>query len=280
MTDGQDYGQRGQYTQPGYGQQYPQDQPWQPRQYDPGAHQQRIGGPQSPYPPQDQPWSQPGHGQQPYPPQSQYAPGPPQAPQRRRRHTVRNVLAGFGAIVVVIIAVSIANSGGHTVSTTGTGSSGGDGTSGGAAAKSPQTARIGSAITLTGNSSGEQMTVAVTKIITTASPGDEFTSAPAGDRLYAVQFRLRDTGPAAYSDAPSNGAAVVDSVGQSYQAGLADTAAGCTPFPASENIAPGSSGLGCIVFEVPEAAKIVSVQFTLDSGLGPQTGQWDVSGQD
>ena len=77
-------------------------------------------------------------------------------------------------------------------------------------------------------------------------------------------------------EARKNGAAVVDSSGQSYQSALADTAAGCTSFPGTENIAPGSSGLGCIVFEVPKAAKIVSVQFTLDSGMGPETGQWNV----
>ena len=91
-----------------------------------------------------------------------------------------------------------------------------------------------------------------------------------------MQFRLRDTGSAAYSDSPSNGAAVVDSSGQSYQAALADTVSGCATFPGTENIAPGASGLGCIVFEVPKAAKITGVQFTLDSGFGPQTGQWDV----
>ena len=125
---------------------------------------------------------------------------------------------------------------------------------------------------------GEQMAVAVTKVISSASPGDEITAAPAGDRLYAVQFRLHDTGSAAYSDSPSNGAEVVDSAGQSYQASITDTAAGCTTFPASENIAPGSSGLGCIVFEVPKAAKVTAVQFTLDSGMGPQTGQWSVTG--
>jgi len=47
-------------------------------------------------------------------------------------------------------------------------------------------------------------------------------------------------------------------------------------FPATENIAPGATGLGCIVFEVPEKAKITGVQYTLESGMGPQTGQWDV----
>jgi hypothetical protein len=157
------------------------------------------------------------------------------------------------------------------------GASGGHSTGGGTGSTA-KTAGIGSAITLTGNNSGEQMSVTVTRVISSAEPGDEFTSAPAGDRLYAVQFRLRDTGSAAYSDAPSNGAAVVDSAGQSYQAAITDTAAGCTTFPGTENIAPGASGLGCIVFEVPKAANIREVQFTLDSGFGPQTGQWKVAG--
>jgi hypothetical protein len=318
MTDSQNWGQAPQYPPQGYGQQNPQDQPWQPRQYDPAYHQQRIGGSQPPTPPQGQPWSQAGYGQQSYPGQPQYAPGrqpqagygqqpypgqpqyapesqaqagygqqpypaqPQYAPElqpqgrRRNRHTVRNVLGGLGGIVVAVIVISIAASGGHSVKTSSTGTSG-TGTSGqAAAAQGPATARIGSAITLSGFDSGEQMAVTVMKVISHASPGDEFTSAPAGDRLYAVQFRLDDTGSAAYSDSPSNGAEVVDSSGQSYEASIADTASGCTSFPATENIATGASGLGCIVFEVPEAAKITGVQFTLDSGMGPQTGQWDV----
>jgi hypothetical protein len=121
------------------------------------------------------------------------------------------------------------------------------------------------------------MTVTVTRVISSARENDGLSLTPAGDRLYAVQFRLADTGSAAYSDAPSNGAAVVDSAGQSYQSALEDVA-GCQSFPATENIAAGASGLGCIVFEVPKAAKITQVQFTLDSGMGPQTGQWNVAG--
>ena len=140
------------------------------------------------------------------------------------------------------------------------------------------TAVIGSAITLTGHDSGEQMAVTVTKVITDAKPIDVFNSAPVGDRLYAVQFRLRDTGSAAYPDSPSNGAEVVDPAGRSYQAGL-ELVAGCISFPATTNIAPGPSTLGCIVFEVPKSAKIIQVIFTLDSEFGPQTGRWDVGGQ-
>lgn len=297
MTNGQDWGQPGQYPQEGSGQPWPQDAPWGPERYDPAAHQQRLGGQhyehqgqpgrqpfagQPPYPGYQPPqgpsgWQQPGHGQPP-PYQPQYVPGPPQLPRRRKRHTVRNLLVGTAVVVAVIVAVIVVNTPDHTVSATGTSVSAGadteNGTGGGGTAKT-QAATTGTAITLTGNTSGEQMSVTVTKVISNAQPGDEFSSPPAGDRLYAVQFRLRDTGSAAYSDAPSNGAAVVDSAGQSYQSAL-DTAAGCQSFPGSENIAPGASGLGCIVFEVPESAKITEVQFTLDSGMGPQTGQWSV----
>lgn len=260
-------------------------QTWQQPRYDPAAHQRRLEnerraharqpGYAQPYSPQGQPWPQPGNGQPPFAPQ--YAPQAqfPQQSRGRKRHTARNVIVGIGGLIVGIVVIAVvANSGNHTISTSGTSGGRSTGGSGGAAAK---TAGIGSAITLSGNENGEQVAVTVTKVISSASPGDEFTSAPAGDRLYAVQFRLRDTGSAAYSDAPSNGAVVVDSAGQSYQPSIADTAAGCIAFPALENIASGASGLGCIVFEVPKVVKITQVQFTLDSGMGPQTGQWSVA---
>jgi hypothetical protein len=121
------------------------------------------------------------------------------------------------------------------------------------------------------------MAVTVTRVISHARPASEFDAPQSGKRLYAVQFRLDDTGSAAYSDSPSNGAAVVDSAGQSYQSSIGD-AAGCASFPGTENIAAGDKGLGCVVFEVPAGAKITKVQFTLDSGFGPQTGQWAVRG--
>jgi hypothetical protein len=121
------------------------------------------------------------------------------------------------------------------------------------------------------------MDVTVTRVISHGQPADEFSSPDPGKRFYAVQFRLADTGTAAYSDSPSNGAAAVDAAGQSYQATISDVA-GCQSFPGTENIAAGDKGLGCVVFQVPTGAKITKIQFTLDSGFGPATGQWDVRG--
>jgi hypothetical protein len=177
------------------------------------------------------------------------------------------VLAGIAGFAVAAVAVILAAGAGHGAQLLHSGSGG---------AITETTARVGTPITLSGNGSGQQLAVTVTKVIARARPGDQRTSASSGARLYAVQFRLRDTGSAAYSDAPSNGAVVTDSLGQSYGAVLADTAAGCPSFPGTESIAFGSSGLGCIVFEVPKAAKITQVQFTLDSGMGPDTGRWNI----
>jgi hypothetical protein len=174
--------------------------------------------------------------------------------------------------IIVIAAAASAGKGSHTVTTRQAAT---PTSSASKVAKPGAAAKVGSTITLAGNGSGEQVAVTVTKIYRHAQPASSFDDPDTGDRLVAVQFRLADTGSAAYSDSPSNGAEVVDASGQSYQSAI-ENAANCPSFPGTENIAPGASGLGCVVFEVPQAAVITEVQVTLDSGMGPQTGQWNV----
>jgi Domain of unknown function (DUF4352) len=250
--------------------QYPPQQPYgqQPYPQGPPPYGQQIPGQ---YPAQP-PYPSPGHGYGPQPPQ------PPQPPrQRRKRHRVRKVILGTGGLIVVIIVVAAlasAGSSGHTVTTGQAAAS--PSVSASKTSKPTTAAKVGSTITLAGIDSGERVAVTVTKIYRHAQPASSFDDPDTDDRLVAVQFRLADTGSAAYSDSPSNGAEVVDASGQSYQSALND-AANCPSFPGTENIAPGASGLGCVVFEVPQAAVITEVQFTLDSGMGPQTGQWNVS---
>ena len=239
--------------------------------YDPFGQQQGRG-PQSPpgWQPQQPYQGQPWQGQQPYPGQPP-APGPRRP---RRRGKIIGVTAGVaGVIIVAGIAAAAADGTGHTIAT-GTASSP-SATRSASAKATARPAGIGSVITLSGNTSGEQVAVTVVRVLSHAQPAGEFDTPKSGDRLYAVQFRLSDTGSAAYSDAPDNGAVVTDAKGQSYQSSI-DNAAECTSFPGTENIAPGQSGLGCVVFEVPRRAVITQVQFTLDSGMGPDTGQWSV----
>jgi hypothetical protein len=109
----------------GYGQQHPlQEQPWRPQHYDPGAHRQRLGAPQPPYPPQGQPGQQPGYGQQDQPGQQQWPPfqqehpqqpgygqppWPPQQPRRKSWPARHKALTGLIALGSLIVIGGIAN---------------------------------------------------------------------------------------------------------------------------------------------------------------------------
>ncbi|MBR7835021.1 hypothetical protein KDL01_17230 [Actinospica durhamensis] len=43
------------------------------------------------------------------------------------------------------------------------------------------------------------------------------------------------------------------------------------------NLAHGDSSLGWVVFDVPVRDSITRIQFTVDSGMGSDTGQWSLS---
>lgn len=84
------------------------DQPWQPSQYDPHAHQQRPGGGQPP------PQQQPGYGGAPPPPGYGGPPWqPPQQPPRRKPWVLRHkVLSSVIAVILIGVIASIASQGG------------------------------------------------------------------------------------------------------------------------------------------------------------------------
>jgi hypothetical protein len=90
-----------QYPSRGYGQEYPQDQPWQPQQYDPAAHQRRLQGL-----PQEPAWQQVNYPSQDFPPRGPQQPSwqehgqyQPRQPQRRRQSRWP-LYAGIAALVV------------------------------------------------------------------------------------------------------------------------------------------------------------------------------------
>ena len=139
----------------------------------------------------------------------------------------------------------------------------------------PKAAAVGDTLTLTGME-GAKDAVTVVKVVATAQGADDMSQPDAGKRFYAVQFRIKNLGKAAYRDTPSNGAKVVDSQGQAYEADYNDTKAGQS-FPSDVAIAPGDTSLGFVTFQVPKNAKIVKIQFGLDSGYADQTGQWAVN---
>jgi hypothetical protein len=263
------------------GPQYAQ-QPFQP-----GA--QPVGGQSQPLGPQQQ-WP-PG---MPYPPYGAYPqqwnpgqwnPGMPYPPRGRGR-TAQNLVICFGALMIALIVFVAVSVIAHSTQGTRTGASsnsqangdtGADGNNApaGNTPTGTQTAQVGSAITLAGLSAGEQMSVTVTKIYSDAQPVDQYSEAPVGDRLYAVEFQLKNTGRVGYSDAPTNSAVVFDSDGQSYQTQFDDVTE-CPSFRTVLDIPVGGTSVGCIAYEVPNNAKITKIQVILDSGYGPQTGEWKI----
>ncbi|MFF0108004.1 DUF4352 domain-containing protein [Streptomyces hirsutus] len=139
--------------------------------------------------------------------------------------------------------------------------------------EAPEVAKVGDTLTLEGYEEGSKLDVTVVKVADPAKSADEFMEPASGKRLVGVQFQLVNTGEAAYSDSPSNGAQVADSEGQQFDATFGDITAG--PSMASGlKLKPGAKGLGWIVFEIPETAKVDTVQFTMDSGFADKTGEW------
>jgi hypothetical protein len=136
--------------------------------------------------------------------------------------------------------------------------------------------QLGSTITLNGQSTGEKLDVALLKIAPTTTATDGFSTPPAGDRLFAAQFRLTNTGTIAYTDAPDNDAVALDVAGHQYQTDIVASVSAGPLFSDQLNIAPGSAASGWIVFDVPSATTITTVQFTTDSGFG-NTGKWTVT---
>jgi hypothetical protein len=259
------------------GEQPPQD-PYQPYQGQPGQDQPYQGQPGQDQPYQGQPFGPPPGSQPAY--YGGYNPPGWQPPRRRRKHAVRGGLIGLGILVVIaVVGIAVGRTGSKspavqvsvptisvpTISVAPIGA-------GSKLAEVP----VGSAVTLTGISTAEKLAVTAVTVFSHPRPASDLDAVDQGDRLYAVQFRLHNTGSTAYSDAPELGATVLDADGRSYKASF-DNVAGCTSFPAGVNIAAGQSSQGCIVLEVPANARITLVQFTLDAGLGPQTGQWKVS---
>ncbi|MBM9507498.1 DUF4352 domain-containing protein [Actinacidiphila acididurans] len=139
----------------------------------------------------------------------------------------------------------------------------------------PAVAHVGDTLTVHGYENGSQLAVTLVKWLPTAKSSDEFMTPDAGKRYAAAQIRITNTGTAAYSDSPSNGAQVADGSGQRFDSTFADVTAGPS-MASSVTLKPGDKALGWITFEVPKASTITAVQFTMDSGFADEVGEWRI----
>ncbi len=137
-------------------------------------------------------------------------------------------------------------------------------------------AKLGDPITIKGQEKGSAVQVTAVKYVATVKATDGFSEPAAGNRYAAVQFIVRNTGTVSYEDAPSNGAKVSDSKDQQYDVALVEKSSAGQGLPSLLKLAPGGTARGFLVFEVPKAAKIVSVQFSQASGFG-ETAEWKIA---
>lgn len=144
-----------------------------------------------------------------------------------------------------------------------------DSSSGGAGKR--RVARIGNAITLKGNTN--TMRVRVLKVIDPL-PAGQYDKAPAGKRYVGVELTIQNTGQATYNDSPSNGAHILTSTDEQADSTVLSGGPCSSGFASSSTIAAGDRRRGCIPFEVPKGARPRTFQFALDSGFGPQSGEW------
>lgn len=150
------------------------------------------------------------------------------------------------------------------------------GTPSSAAPSAPtKAATVGDTVTLKGTNDGEQLAVTLKKWVDPAESANEFSKPQDGKRYVSAQFELVNTGTAVYSDSPGNGAQVADDQGQQFHSTFAETKAG-PEMSSSAKAAPGAKVLGWITFEVPKDSKISKVQFAMNSGFAPQTGEWTI----
>lgn len=136
-------------------------------------------------------------------------------------------------------------------------------------------AHVGDSIELDA-SNGDHVTVTLIAVKGHVRATDGFSHPDRGKRYAAAQVSIEmPTGAKeAYDDSPSNGAAVLTTDGESFDADLpTDTTAGHALD--SVRITPGRTVKGWLVFQVPRAARLDAFQFSLESGFG-NGGEWQI----
>lgn len=137
-------------------------------------------------------------------------------------------------------------------------------------------AGVGDAISLKGTDAGSALDVTVVKVDEHAKATDYSELDKPTDRWVGVQFKLTNTGTAVYSDSPANGVQIADTEGQQFQPAIVDISDGPS-MSSGVRLTAGKKALGWIVFEVPKASKLDTVQFAMDSGMADQAGEWQLT---
>ncbi|HYU58505.1 MAG TPA: hypothetical protein VEO00_10710 [Actinomycetota bacterium] len=136
------------------------------------------------------------------------------------------------------------------------------------------TARVGETLTLHGTEEGSAIEVTVAEVIDPYTLQSEVLVPEEGTRLIAFDLELTNAGTVAYSDAPGNGAVLLDENDVEWNSVISGEDVALV----SVTMAPGDSDSGLIYFQLPEDLGIARLRLTLNSGYGPESGEWLLDG--
>lgn len=139
-----------------------------------------------------------------------------------------------------------------------------------------QQASFGDALTLQGFSGRLQMQVIPTRLLDPLEVGQLDKPLNKNARFVGVEVEMENVGEKTYSDSPQNGATVVTADSQQGDPTIVLEGPCSGGFSSNATIAPGDTLKGCIPFEVPGDAPVEKFQLSLESGFGPESGEWTV----
>lgn len=182
--------------------------------------------------------------------------------------------------IATLAAMALAGCGGGEEAASGGGSSGGGGGAKPAATAKPGGGKEGTTKVALGEEAtlsaleGE-MKVRVTKVIDPL-PNPATERPKAGRRFVGVRVTLTNVGDEAYRDAPLNGSMLVTDLPKAANPTIL-IGGGCPSRLGTKLRMPaGSKKALCLPFQVKKKAKISAFRFRLNSGYGPETGEWAV----
>lgn len=140
----------------------------------------------------------------------------------------------------------------------------------------PRRAALGDALTID-DADGVTLSVTPDQVLDPLPVGSYDEPDP-GQRYVGIAVTLRNTGSLPYSDSPSNGATLLSSDGEQATDEIVSGGPCGNGFGSSVKLAPGDVQRGCLSFEMPAGQAPSTFQFTLDSGMADQTGEWSLAG--
>jgi hypothetical protein len=132
--------------------------------------------------------------------------------------------------------------------------------------------KIGDETTLTGLHG--DMKVKVLGIIDPLTADNEIPKP--GRRFVGVRLRFQNLSNKPYKDAPLNGAIILTNVKKGANPTILLGSKCPSKMGTHLRMKGGATLTGCLPFQVKKKAKVTGFKFALNSGFGPETGEWAV----